>query len=93
VPAGPRKGGVLRDLHNCLLEARRSQYAEIWVDHGAYPCRPAVYNTHRPLTSRSNPHSQAVGGAVPFNRVLAACSAAIPVRCKWLIPMAAEQAA
>jgi hypothetical protein len=23
----------------------------------------------------------------------AACSAAIPVRCKWLIPMAAEQAA
>jgi hypothetical protein len=31
--------------------------------------QPAVYNTHRLLTSGSNPHSSAVGAAVLFNRI------------------------
>ena len=47
VPDGPEKTSVLDDLHACLLEARNSPYAEIWVDHGDYPSLCALVNGDR----------------------------------------------
>jgi hypothetical protein len=44
---GPAKSQILHDLQACLLEARNSQYAEIWVDHGDYPSLCALANGDR----------------------------------------------
>jgi hypothetical protein len=44
---GPEKARCLRDLHDCLLESRKSQYAEISIDHGAYPALCALVNGDR----------------------------------------------
>jgi hypothetical protein len=41
---GPTKSSRLQELRQCLLEARKELYAEIWVDHGDYPALCALVN-------------------------------------------------
>jgi hypothetical protein len=44
---GPQKNRSLLNLHDSLLKAKASKYAEIWVDHGNYPSLCALINGDR----------------------------------------------
>jgi predicted nuclease of predicted toxin-antitoxin system len=47
VRTGRAKSRSLQELRECLAQARKSQYAEIWVDHGDFPSLCALINGDR----------------------------------------------
>jgi hypothetical protein len=47
VPSGSGRRKCLQQIHDYLQEARKSQYAEVWIDHGNFPIMCALINGDR----------------------------------------------